>query len=220
MSDHGRLGGTPERPARFFTGPEEFDAWLAAHHDTATELWMGLHKNHVPDRGLTWKDAVPVALCWGWIDSKAERIDEDSRRQRWTPRRRGSNWSRVNIAHVERLIAEGRMQPPGLAAFEARREDRSGVYAYEAGGSELPEEYAVQLAASAAATAFWESATPSYRRLATSWVLSAKQSATRDRRMAQLVADSGAGRLIPPQRYGDMPTWVERAASAAARARS
>ena len=178
---------------------------------------MGLHKKHVPDGGLTWADAVPVALCWGWIDSVAQRIDEDSRRQRWTPRRPGSNWSAVNIAHVERLVAQGRMQPSGLAAFAARREDRSGVYAYENADRDLPQEYAAQLAASAAASAFWDEATPSYRKLATNWVLSAKQSATRDARMGQLVTDSAAGRLIPSQRYGTTPAWVERAALAAAR---
>ncbi|WP_237565415.1 YdeI/OmpD-associated family protein [Ornithinimicrobium cavernae] len=213
----GRMGGTPERPARFFASAEEFDAWLAAHHDTETELWMGLHQKHVPDRGLTWAEAVPVALCWGWIDSKSERIDEDSRRQRWTPRRPGSNWSTVNIAHVERLIAQGRMQPAGLAAFEARREDRSG-YPYETRDRELPPEYAARLAASPAATAFWEAATPSYRKLAVSWVLTAKQQATRDRRITQLVADCAAGRLIPSQRYGATPKWLERAAAAAAAA--
>ncbi|WP_256842716.1 YdeI/OmpD-associated family protein [Ornithinimicrobium cryptoxanthini] len=218
MSTPGRMGGTPERPARFFQSAEEFDAWLAAHHDTESELWMGLHKKQVPDGGLTWADAVPVALCWGWIDSVSQRIDEDSRRQRWTPRRLGGNWSAVNIAHVERLTAQGRMQPSGLAAFEARREDRSGVYAYENADRDLPEEYAAQLATSAAASAFWDEATPSYRKVATNWVLSAKQSATRDRRMGQLVEDSAAGRLIRSQRYGTTPTWVERAARAAAQA--
>ena len=218
MSAPGRMGGSPERPARFFASAEEFDAWLGAHHDTESELWMGLHKKHVPDGGLTWADAVPVALCWGWIDSVAQRLDEDSRRQRWSPRRRGSNWSAVNIAHVERLVAQGRMQPPGLAAFAARREDRSGVYAYENADRDLPEQYAAQLAASAAASAFWDVATPSYRKVATNWVLSAKQSVTRDRRMGQLVADSAAGRLIPSQRYGTTPRWVERATLAAAQA--
>lgn len=219
MTTPGRVGGTPERPARFFASADEFDAWLAAHHDTESELWMGLHKKHVPDGGLTWADAVPVALCWGWIDSVAQRIDEDSRRQRWTPRRPRGNWSAVNIAHVERLIAQGRMQPPGLAAFAARREDGSGVYSYENSDRELPAEYAEALAASAAATAFWDLATPSYRKVATSWVLSAKQAATRDRRMAQLVGDSAAGRLIPSQRYGATPKWVARAALAAAQVR-
>ncbi|RTL09239.1 MAG: hypothetical protein EKK62_03285, partial [Acidimicrobiia bacterium] len=120
----GRPGGSAERPAVFFSGPAEFRAWLEANHDTADELWMGLNRRHVEDRGLTWEDAVPEALAYGWIDSKAERIDDDRRRQRWTPRRTGSNWSVINIAIAEDLIAQGRMMPSGLAAFEARREDR------------------------------------------------------------------------------------------------
>ena len=73
-STPGRPGGTPERPARFFADAAEFGAWLAAHHDTETELWMGLAKRHVADRRLTWADAVPEALCWGWIDSVAQRM--------------------------------------------------------------------------------------------------------------------------------------------------
>ena len=209
-----------ERPATFFSGPEEFGAWLAAHHDSATELWMGLYKKHVPDRGLTWEEAVVEALCWGWIDSVAQRIDEDATRQRWTPRKATSNWSAINIAAVERLKAEGRMQPPGLAAYELRREDRSGVYSYEeAGVVDLAPEYAARLAGDAAASAFWEVATASYKRLAQHWVMNAKQEATREKRMAQLLEDSAAGRLIPSQRYGTQPKWVERAAEAARAAR-
>jgi uncharacterized protein YdeI (YjbR/CyaY-like superfamily) len=210
----GTPGGTPERPATFFSGPEEFRAWLEAHHDTATELWMGLHKKHVPDRGLTWEAAVPEALCFGWIDSVSQRIDDDSRRQRWTPRKPGSIWSSVNIAHVERLTAEGRMHPAGIAAYERRRPDRSGIYAYEAAEG-LPEEYAARLAADPRAAAFWAVATASYRRTAENWVMTAKQEATRKKRLAQLVDDCAHGRLIPPQRYGTAPTWVERAAAAA-----
>ena len=217
----GTPGGTAERPATFFSGPEEFGAWLAANHDSATELWMGLYKKHVPDRGLTWEQAVIEALCWGWIDSVAQRIDEDTTRQRWTPRKATSNWSAINIAAVERLKAEGRMQPPGLAAYALRREDRSGVYSYESAGQlELPPEYAARLAGDAAASAFWEIATASYQKLAVHWVVTAKQEATREKRMAQLVEDSAAGRLIPSQRYGTQPKWVERAAEAARAARS
>jgi uncharacterized protein YdeI (YjbR/CyaY-like superfamily) len=212
----GTPGGTPERPATFFSGPEEFAAWLAANHDTATEHWMGLYKRHVPERGLTWEEAVVEALCWGWIDSVAQRVDEDTTRQRWTPRKPTSNWSSINIAAVERLKAEGRMQPSGLAAYERRRAERSGVYSYEASGEvELAPEYAARLAADPAASAFWEVATPSYKRIALHWVMTAKQAATRDKRMAQLLEDSAAGRLIPSQRYGNQPKWVERAAEAA-----
>jgi uncharacterized protein YdeI (YjbR/CyaY-like superfamily) len=179
---------------------------------------MGLYKKHVPERGLTWEAAVVEALCWGWIDSVAQRLDDDAVRQRWTPRKASSNWSTVNITTAERLIAEGRMQPPGLAAYERRRADRSGVYAYENRELELPSEYAAQLAADPRAAAFWAVATRSYRKLAVNWVLTAKQEATRERRLAQLVDDSAHGRLIPPQRYGEQPRWVERAAEAAASA--
>lgn len=211
----GRPGGSQERPATFFSGPEEFRAWLEANHETATELWMGLHGRHVPDRGLTWEQAVPEALCFGWIDSVSQRIDENSRRQRWTPRKPTSNWSTINIAHVERLRAEGRMHPAGLAAYERRLEQRSGVYSYENAAGELTPEQAAALAADPAASAFWEVATPSYRKIVVRWITSAKREQTRADRLATLIADSAAGRLIPPQRYGDEPRWVERAAAAA-----
>lgn len=210
----GTPGGTPERPATFFASAEEFRAWLEANHETATELWMGLRKKHVPDRGLTWADAVPEALCFGWIDSVSQRIDEDTRRQRWTPRKSTSIWSAVNIAHVERLIAEGRMRPAGLAAYEKRTPERSGIYAYESGRA-LSDEQRERLLADPAAAAFWEVATPSYRKLAENWVVSAKREQTRESRLLQLIEDSAAGRLIASQRYGDEPKWVARAAAAA-----
>jgi uncharacterized protein YdeI (YjbR/CyaY-like superfamily) len=211
----GSPGGTPERPAIFFSGPEEFRAWLEANHATETELWMGLNKRHVPERGLTWEQAVPEALCFGWIDSVSQRIDDDARRQRWTPRKPSSNWSSVNIALVEQLTAEGRMHPAGIAAYERRRDDRSGVYSFESPPQDLPPAYAETLAADAAASAFWHAATPTYRRQVTHWVLTAKQEATRERRLAQLIEDSAAGRLVPPMRYGETPKWAERAAEAA-----
>jgi uncharacterized protein YdeI (YjbR/CyaY-like superfamily) len=216
----GTAGGTPERPAIFFATPEEFRAWLEANHATQTELWMGLYKKHVPDRGLTWEQAVPEALCFGWIDSVAQRIDDDARRQRWTPRKASSIWSSVNIALVEKLTAEGRMREAGLAAFERRREDKSGVYSHENPDQGLPAEAAARLAADSAASAFWEAATATYRRQVTHWALSAKQEATRERRLAQLIDDSAAGRLVPFQRYGEMPKWAERAAEAARAAAS
>lgn len=211
----GEPGGTPERPAVFFASAEEFRAWLEANHATATELWMGLRKKHVPDRGLTWEQAVPEALCFGWIDSVAQRIDEDATRQRWTPRKGSSIWSSVNIALVEKLTAEGRMRKPGVEAFGRRRPDRSGVYSHEGPPRELTPGDAARLADNAAASAFWSSATPSYRRQVTHWVLTAKQESTRERRLSQLIDDSAAGRLVPFQRYGQEPKWVARAAEAA-----
>lgn len=205
-----RAGGTPDKPAVFFDTAADFHDWLADHHATATELWMGLTKRHVSPRGLTWEDAVPEALIWGWIDSVVQRIDDDTSRQRWTPRKRTSTWSAVNVAHVERLIAQGRMQPAGLAAYRARRPERTAVYSYEAEPLHLPPTYAERLAAAPLAQAFWDGATAGYRRIAVHWFLGAKQPVTRDKRLDQLIADSAAGRLIPSQRYGAEPAWVAR----------
>ncbi len=201
----------------FFADAAAFRTWLEEHHDTATELWMGLRRKGHPDRGLTWEDAVPEALCFGWIDSISYRIDDDARRQRWTPRKATSNWSAVNVAHVERLLAEGRMHPAGIAAFERRDKSVAG-YSYET-RRELGADGLAAIAAVPAAQAFWEAAPPSYRRVAGNWVLSAKREQTRADRLATLVADCAAGRLIPPQRYGDEPRWVARAAAAASSAR-
>ena len=211
----GTPGGTPERPALFFRDAAEFGRWLERHHATETELWMGLYRKGHPQAGLTWPDAVREALCWGWIDSLAQGIDEHTRRQRWTPRKKGSNWSAININAVAELTAQGRMRPAGLAAYALRREDRSGVYAYETRELELTAGYAAMLAASPASTAFWEVATASYRKTAVAWVMTAKQEKTRDSRMAQLVEDCAAGQLIRPQRYGSPPAWLTRAAAAA-----
>lgn len=211
----GTPGGSDERPATFFADAAEFRGWLEENHATASELWMGLRKKHVPDHGLTWEDAVPEALCFGWIDSVAQRVDADITRQRWTPRRPTSIWSDVNIALVERLTAQGRMRPAGLAAYALRRPERSGVYAYEKPTIDtLPEPYASQLAADAAASVFWAQAPAGYRKTAVHWVTSAQQQVTRDRRAAQLVADSASGQLIKPQRYGDEPAWLIRARAA------
>ena len=212
----GRLGGTAERPARFFADAAEFGAWLAAHHDTETELWMGIYKKHVSERGLTWAQAVPEALCWGWIDSVSQRVDDDAVRQRWTPRKRTSHWSKVNLELVEQLRVAGRMQPAGLAIWAARRRGAAPYTHEQAGPIELPPAYAELLANSPAATAFLDAATATYRRQVINWVVTAKQEATRDRRMAQLVECSAAGELVPFQRYGDVPKWVQRAAAAAA----
>jgi len=203
-------GGSAERPAIFFDDAEDFRAWLEANHESATELWMGLHKKHVEDRGLQWAEAVREALCFGWIDSMAQRIDEDAVRQRWTPRKPGSNWSTVNITAVAELTAAGRMRAAGLAAFARRREDRSGVYAYENRERTWPDRYEAMLRADERASTFWDGATPSYRKIATNWVLTAKQETTRDKRMAELVEDCANLRLIRMQRYGTEPAWVRR----------
>lgn len=211
----GRPGGSTEKPAVFFRDASEFRRWLEAHHDTETELWVEARKAHVADRGMTWADAVPEALCFGWIDSVSQPIDDDRRRQRWTPRKKSSTWSAVNVAHVERLIAEGRMMPAGLAAFEARSADRTGTYSHENAEAELEPDVQAVIDASAPTLAFLDAAAPGYRKVVRHWIAGAKQPATRLRRAQQLVEDSTAGRLIPLARPGKTPAWLERAAAAA-----
>jgi uncharacterized protein YdeI (YjbR/CyaY-like superfamily) len=119
-----------EKEAIFFETPAELRAWLEEHHETAAELWVGYYKKASGRRSLTWSEVVDEALCFGWIDGKAQRIDEHRYRQRLTPRRSKSNWSAVNIAKVAELRAAGRMAPAGEAAFARRREAPTG-YSYE-----------------------------------------------------------------------------------------
>jgi uncharacterized protein YdeI (YjbR/CyaY-like superfamily) len=184
----------------FFASPAEWRAWLEEHHDTEDEVQVGYFKKATGRQGMTWSQAVDEALCFGWIDGVVRRIDEERHQQRFTPRRPRSTWSAVNIAKMEKLIAEGRMTDAGLRAFERRTEDNSGIYAFEQKDAKLPPEFEARLKADAAAWAYWESRPPGYRHVATWWVISAKREETRERRMATLIEDCAAGRLIKSQR--------------------
>jgi uncharacterized protein YdeI (YjbR/CyaY-like superfamily) len=128
-------------------------------------------------------------------------IDDVWRRQRITPRRRGSTWSARNVARVAALRAEGRMRPAGEAAFAARTEARTAIYSYElAGEAALPPEWDARFSAHAEARAFFERQIPSYRRTCIRWVTGAKQEATRERRLQQLIDCSARGEAPPPYR--------------------
>ena len=137
------------------------------------------------------------ALCVGWIDGVRRRIDDDSYSIRFTPRRAGSTWSLVNVRRVGELTAAGRMRDAGLAAFAARRDDRSGTYSFEQRAEPRLDETAEEtFRADQAAWDFFSAQPPSYRRTAVWWVVSAKRPATRERRLVQLMADSRAGLRI------------------------
>jgi uncharacterized protein YdeI (YjbR/CyaY-like superfamily) len=189
----------------FFEDPDALRDWFAEHAGSETELWIGLWKKHTGRAKLTWTLAVDEALCVGWIDGVMRRIDDERHMQRFTPRKRGSNWSAVNIKKVAKLEAEGRMQPAGRAAFEARSEERSAIYSYERETAKFTPEQKAQLRASPEALADFESRAPSYQRTATYWVTSAKREETRARRLAQLIEDHGAGRLLKQYRWSSKP---------------
>jgi uncharacterized protein YdeI (YjbR/CyaY-like superfamily) len=179
-----------------FGSRDELRAWFEEHHDTKSDAWFGYYRKGVPKQSVTYPEAVDEALCFGWIDGITFRIDDEVHANRFTPRRKGSNWSAKNVQRVTELLAEGRMQPAGLAAFEARRPERTGVYSYENRPRDLPPEYLEPLQVNPEAWAFWQAQTPTYRRAATWWVVSAKQESTRQRRLDALISDSAAGRQL------------------------
>ena len=183
----------------FFETPAEFRAWLEANHATARELLVGFHKKGSGRRSITWPEAVDEALCFGWIDGVRRRVDDERYSIRFTPRQRRSTWSAVNIARVKELEREGRMHPAGLAAFAARADERSAVYAYEQRhGATLDEAQLREFRANEAAWAFFESQPPSYRKAAVWWVVSAKKGETKKKRLATLIDDSARGRRVAP----------------------
>jgi uncharacterized protein YdeI (YjbR/CyaY-like superfamily) len=180
----------------FFASPQEFYDWLEEHHETESEVYVGFYKTHTGKRAMSWSEAVDQALCFGWIDTRANAIDEDRYMQRFTPRRPGSNWSKINVEKVAKLKETGLMRPAGLAAFEKRRPEKTGVYSYEDAANGLLPEYEERLRANETAAEYFYSRSPSYRRTAIYLVMSAKREETRLRRLERLIEDSAAGRDI------------------------
>jgi len=190
--------------AIYFESPDEFRDWLDEHHATSTELLVGFHKKATGKPTMTWPQSVDEALCYGWIDGVRRGVDADRYTIRFTPRKKTSIWSAINIKRVGELIEEGRMRPAGVAAFETRSEDRSRVYSFEQESIEFPTEFDKQFRANEKAWANFQKMPPSYRKPATWWVISAKQKATQVKRLTTLIADSENGLKIKPlRRPGD-----------------
>ncbi len=183
-----------------FKTPAAFRRWLRANHKSATELIVRIYRVHAAEKGVVYSQALDEALCYGWIDGIRRRLDADSFSIRFTPRKPRSIWSRVNVAHVERLQRAGRMARAGEAAFAARDESRTGIYAFERAAVALAPEFRKELRTNRAAWKCFQQEAPSYRRLATYWVMSAKREETRLRRLKVLIASSAAGLRIPSQR--------------------
>jgi uncharacterized protein YdeI (YjbR/CyaY-like superfamily) len=181
----------------FFETPADFRAWLAENHATADHLLVGFYKKGSGRRSITWPEAVDEALRYGWIDGVRKGIDAGSYTIRFTPRKKGSVWSTVNVNRVRALSELGLMQPTGRAAFEARKEDRSGIYSHEQGDVEMPEPYLGLLREDAAAWEFYEKQPASYRKAVNWWVASARKDETRRRRLDSLVACSARAERVP-----------------------
>lgn len=179
-------------PPRFFRTAAEFRAWLEKNGRSRNELLVGFYKVESRKPSMTWSESVDEALCFGWIDGVRTRIDMESYKIRFTPRRKGSIWSSVNISRARKLIAEGRMHPAGRDAYARRVERKSSVYSYEQEGSlSLSTAEEQRFRKNKPAWAFFQNVAPSYRRTITYWVVSAKQAATRERRLLQLIEACG-----------------------------
>ena len=181
---------------RFFRSAAEMRRWLEKYSGAAQELWLGFHKRASGKPSVTWPESVDQALCFGWIDGLRKSIDESRYVIRFTPRKPNSTWSAVNIKRVEILRKQRLMRAAGLKAFDTRRENRTGIYSYEQRPEGLPEPYAAHLKKRPRAFAFFTAQPPSYRRAAIWWVVSAKQEATRLRRLERLIEDSEHGRRL------------------------
>jgi uncharacterized protein YdeI (YjbR/CyaY-like superfamily) len=182
--------------ARYFENGAAFRRWLAAHHATERELLVGFYKKASGKSGISYREALDEALCYGWIDGIKKRVDGTRYTHRFSPRTKDSVWSLVNATRVKELIALKRMAKPGLEAWERRDVKKTGIYSFEnrpkAFDAALEREFRKQ----PAAWTFFRAQPPGYQRIATFYVMSAKQQETRERRLAVLVQRSAEGKRI------------------------
>src|SRR5258708_8214618 len=175
---------------KYFKSPKDFRRWLKKNHANTQELWVGYYKKRSRQPSMTWPESVDEALCFGWIDGIRKSVDDFRYTIRFTPRRRGSIWSALNIKRAQKLGDKGLMEPPGVAAFDARKENRSGIYSYEQRTVSLDGTYEKRLRQNQVAWDFFYAQPPSYRKAVGWWELSAKQEPTRLKRLEKLIRES------------------------------
>ena len=180
----------------FFATPAAFRRWLEKNHDTSQELWVGFYKKDSGKPSITWPESVDQALCFGWIDGVRKSVAADSYMIRFTPRKPASIWSTVNTKRAKELRRLGLMHEAGLQAFERRDVNKTQQYSFERDNVEFTAELQKRFQGKRKAWAFFQKQPPGYRKLGTWYVMSAKQDATRLRRLERLIADSEAGRRI------------------------
>lgn len=184
-----------------FANSDAFAAWLAKHHDNASEVWIKLHKVGSGLRSISPKEAIDVALCWGWIDGIRKAFDANSYLQRYTPRRPKSIWSKVNVENAERLIDERRMTEHGTREVEAAKQDGRWAKAYAGGREmEIPAELAAAIEADPAAKAMFARLTAQNRYALAFRLHNLKTAAARERKIGEFVNMLREGRTIYPQR--------------------
>ncbi|MBI1257756.1 MAG: bacteriocin-protection protein [Chloroflexi bacterium] len=182
--------------ATFFKSPAEWRAWLEKNHATETSLLLGFYKKGSGKLNMTYQQSLDVALCFGWIDGVRGSLNDEAYTMRYSQRKTHSIWSAVNIKRIGELAAEGLVHPYGQKVFDERDQSKQNSYSHEQEKIELPPDYETQFRANETAWADFQQRPPSYKKAALWWVISAKQEATRLKRLATLIEDSAAGRKI------------------------
>lgn len=180
----------------FFRTSSSFRKWLEKNHDQAPELLVGFYRVDSGKGGITYREALDEALCFGWIDGLRKRYDLNTYTIRFTPRKPDSIWSVINTNRIGELIRLGRVHPTGLKTFQHRDKKKALQYSYEVRNRQFDAEYARQLRANRKAWEFYRAQAPWYRRVSCYWVMSAKREETRLRRLTTLIGDSAQGRRI------------------------
>jgi uncharacterized protein YdeI (YjbR/CyaY-like superfamily) len=180
----------------FFPTAAGFRRWLEVNHQTAPELLVGFWKKDSGKPSIDWPQARDQALCFGWIDGVRKSLGDDAYTIRFTPRRKGSIWSKVNVERFNALKAEGLVTPAGKWAYEENKH-KSGVYSYERPLTSLTKNEEALFRKNKAAWADWESRPAGYRKTVLGWVTGAKRPQTRAKRLDDLIAVSAQGRRLP-----------------------
>lgn len=188
----------------FFDSETEFRRWLESNHETASELLVGFWKKAMGKPSIDWPQARDQALCFGWIDGHRRSLGDEAHTIRFTPRRKGSIWSNVNIERFDALKAAGLMTAAGEAAYE-RDKHRSGVYSYEKPLAALTAEEEAMFRENQAAWSDWEKRPPSYRKSALGWITGAKKPETRAKRLNELIGVSAERRRLPQYDWQKKP---------------
>lgn len=182
---------------RLFKDQAAFRAWLGKNHDQIDELWVGFYNKKSGKSAMTYAQAVDESLCWGWIDGIKKKVDEDRYTNRFTPRKAVSKWSDVNLRRYAELDAEGRIAPPGKAAFARFDPEKHRAYSFEARPNAFTPELEKLFRKDKAAWAHFTDQPPGYRRTAIHFVSSAKREETRLRRLEELMRVSAVGERLP-----------------------
>jgi len=180
------------------TNRRDWRRWLRDHYKTEPDIWLVYSKKETGKARISYNDAVEEALCFGWIDGLTRRISDEITSNRYTPRRKGSNWSAINIAKMAELKAAGRLHPAGLRAFEQRDRRKDASYSYERPPAKMPPEMLARLKEDRKAWAYWEGEQPSFRKGVAHWVTAGKRPETNERRFAELLQEARAGRRPKP----------------------